>query len=128
MSRTPLQTNAADPQQVKHGRRVERDRERQRVGALVAVMATFEGRATMWDLLERAGVYRSVFALEPTLMAFNAGRQDFGHELQALLLQASPEGYDLMTTEARIRAERADVTNEAVHTPAAGAGRAATGE
>lgn len=110
--------NAADRSQVKHAARKEREAEA-RVGAnLKAVMSTVSGRAAMWDLLERFGVFRSVWA-NSAMIHYNAGRQDCGHELMALLLAADEGGYLRMEQEAREVGRRDKVEREAVRTPTA---------
>lgn len=103
----PWVKNAADPEQVKAAGRRERRKGEQFNGALRQVMATIEGRLVMWALLERAGIYRSVW--DPSArIHYNAGRQDFGHELLALLLEADERTYLLMEQEARARARGDD--------------------
>lgn len=96
--------NAADPNQVKHAARKERRREEEFRAALRAVMATPAGRLVMWSLLESAGIYRSVWDMSGSRTYYNAGRQDYGHELLAKLLEADPELYLAMEREMRNRA------------------------
>lgn len=115
MPQPPLQTNAADPGQVRHAGRKEKQRSARRVAALRAVMNTPEGRLVMWDLLERAGVFRSVWH-PSALIHYNAGRQDFGHELLALLAEADEEAYLTMEREMRTLARRDSNEAEAVRT------------
>jgi hypothetical protein len=76
-------------------------------------------RLVMWELLSQAGVYGSVWHAS-ALIHYNAGRQDFGHELMAQLLDADEGAYDLMTKEARERAKRTAAEQDAAHTPPAG--------
>lgn len=109
-----LQGNAADPQQVAFAKRKEAQEEELLRASLAAVMATVEGRVVMWGLLERAGVYRSTFDASGSRTFYNAGRQDFGHELLALLLEHAEEGYLLMEAEARRRARATGREAEAV--------------
>jgi len=120
-SRAALVRNAADADQVKRATRKERQRHTFQLAALQAVMETEAGRIVMWDLLERAGIYRTVFAPDSGSVYYQAGRQDFGHELLKLLLDAGEESYLLMEKEARTRARRERTENEAVHTAAAAA-------
>lgn len=115
--------NAADPQQVRRARRKDAQADAVRVAALQAVMTTGEGRMVMWDLLGRAGVFRSVYAPGEEIR-YLAGRQDFGHELMADLLRADEASYELMEREARQRARREATENEAAHTASADAGGA----
>ncbi len=114
--------NAADPEQVRRaGRKMQRREDRVRA-TVRSVLGSDAGRAFCWELLERAGVFRSVFDPEPTRMSHNAGRQDFGHELIALLTSADEAGYLLMEREARERKRRDDRETDAAHTPPADGG------
>lgn len=116
------QANAADPAQVKLGRRKERDRVEAIKQLYKKVLNTPEGRAVFWDLLERAGVFRSVWHAS-ALIHYNAGRQDFGHELMAELIGADDAMYILMEQEARVRARRDDIERGAIQTPPADTGK-----
>lgn len=96
----PAVINAADPRQVRTAERLERRRLARFGDSLRAVLATPAGRAVLWGLLERAGVYRSVW--DPSAkIHYNAGRQDFGHELLATICAADEAAYMLMESEAR---------------------------
>lgn len=98
-----LQRNAADPTQVKFAERKARQQEELFGAGLRQVLDTEAGRVVLWGLLERAGIYRSIW--DPSAkIHYNAGRQDFGHELLALIVEASPENYLQMEAEARRRA------------------------
>jgi len=121
MGRRDLQRNAADPQQVKFAERKARQAEEVFSVCLKAVMTTGEGRLVMWGLLERAGIYRSVFDAQGSRVYYNAGRQDFGHELLAMLIEQTPEAYLLMESEARRRAAQTGREAEAVQAAAEGA-------
>jgi phage baseplate assembly protein W len=113
--------NAADPQQVKRAERRDRDAAAQVQASLKAVLSTTDGRAVMWELLERAGVFRSIWHPSAEIH-YRAGRQDYGHELQALILACDEELYDAMTREARARAKRAANETDAAHTARADQG------
>jgi len=111
--------NAADPQQVKRAARKERDADEQRLEAIRAVLQTPEGRRVFWDLLVRASVFESIW--NPNVQIhYNAGRQDFGHQLMADLLVADEDGYDLMQREARARQRQEDRETDAAHANAQG--------
>jgi hypothetical protein len=117
----PLQTNAADPSQVRHAARIEKKRTARQLAALKAVMATPEGRMVMWNLLERAGIYRSIWHPSAQIH-YNSGRQDFGHELLAMLTDADEEAYLTMEREMRTLARRESNESEAVRTNGANDG------
>lgn len=107
--------NASDPHQVRRAARKEQDRERLTLTAIESVMRTTDGRLVMWDLLSRCGVFGSIWHPSAEIH-YRAGKQDMGHEIQALLLQASEDLYDLMAREARARAKREASETDAHHT------------
>lgn len=113
-----LTGNAADPRQVKDAARLERQRAERRRGHLAAVMATYEGRAFCWDQLELAGIYRSIWD-NSARIHYNAGRQDYGHELLAAMIDVSEEHYELMEREARERNKRDRDATQAARMPRA---------
>jgi hypothetical protein len=113
--------NAADPEQVNRARRKDRDRVRVFSGNLRAVMQTDYGRAVMWELVERAGVYRSVWSPNSEIH-YKAGRQDYGHELLAEIIEADEGLYMTMEREARERARREARGTDAAHTAPASRG------
>lgn len=104
--------NAADPEQVRRAGRTEKDARRRYLDAVRATLATESGRAFCWELLCKARIYESIFSASAAIY-YNAGRQDYGHELQADLVAADEERYVQMETEARARARRERTTNEA---------------
>lgn len=116
-----LVRNAADPDQVKRAERRERKLEELFRAALVATLATEAGRAVCWGLLERAGVYRSIWTPNAEIH-YRAGRQDFGHELMALILAADEDLYLTMEREARSRKRKDNAETDAAHTPASDQG------
>ena len=67
-----------------------------------AVLATADGRAVLWDLIQRAGVERSIY-VQSAAIHYNAGRQDFGHELREQLKAIHPLDYYRMRREAEDR-------------------------
>ena len=72
--------------------------------AIKTVMQTKQGRSVMFNILERCGVYRSIMTGSSKTF-YLAGKQDMGHEILALLLQADPESYKQMETEHLIKGE-----------------------
>ena len=102
MSRRALTGNAADRRQVEYAERRERRRAAMFAQALQATLQTAEGRALLWCLIEKAGVFRSVWE-NSARIHYNAGRQDYGHELLADILETDPQHYLLMEREARQR-------------------------
>lgn len=114
--------NAADAEQVKRAERKTARRAALEAANIKAVMSTLEGRAFVWELLTRARVFESIWHPSAAIH-YNAGRQDFGHELQALILGVDEELYDQMAREARGRAKRDANETDAQHTASATAGR-----
>lgn len=110
--------NASDPAQVKRAGRIERERAKEFLGNLRAVLDTGYGRSVMWEMLERAGVFRSIYHPSSAIY-YNAGRQDYGHELLAALIEADPTLYQTMEREARERKTRDAAATDAAHTPSA---------
>lgn len=110
--------NAADPQQVKRAARRERRAEDRQRRWVWTVMSSPEGRAFVWSLLERAGVFGSIYHPSSQIY-YLAGRQDFGHELMAEVLAADEELYLRMEQEARERARFDARATEAGHTASA---------
>src|SRR3954471_4533470 len=95
-----LTGNAADRKKVERADRVQRRRESRFTDALRAVLATPTGRIVAWELLRRARVYESIW--DPSSkIHYNAGRQDFGHELLAVIVEADGTLYLEMEREAR---------------------------
>jgi hypothetical protein len=115
--RPPLVRNAADPHQVRRGRRVEAQREAQYLAALGVVLKSREGRFVVWDLLQRAGLYRTSLQPDPHQTYALEGRRNFGLELLEAVQVADAEKYLLMEREARARQDHEDRATLAVQTP-----------
>lgn len=107
----PMVRNAANPRQVQWADRKEKEREAIFVGSIAKVMETPEGRRVFGELLERAGLYRSSFDTSGSTTYFNEGRRNFGLEIQASLVQAGEDSYELMERE--MRAMKRGLANEA---------------
>lgn len=108
--------NAASPDQVRRAERREKRLAELSRAALVEVMRSPAGRMVLWDLLERAGIYRSIFTTNAEIY-YRAGRQDFGHELLAMILEADEAGYEVLEREARARKRSDNAETDAAHTP-----------
>lgn len=107
--------NAADPQQVKRAGRKERDRDARKAWALRRVLEAPEGRLLVWELLADAGVFRSIWHPSAAIH-YNAGRQDFGHELMAAVIALdSGETFALMQREQFQLAKRDQDERDAAH-------------
>jgi hypothetical protein len=113
MARQPLMTDASSRKQNEYAARVEKDRAELLRQSVQAVLGTHAGRLVFWELLERAGIYQSIWTPNAEIH-YRAGRQDFGHELQALLVDANEELYEQMAREARARVKREERASAAV--------------
>lgn len=117
-----LQRSASDPRQVRFAERKEKQHADRFVDSLTAVMRTPTGRFVMWVLLERAGIYKSVWDASGSRITYNAGRQDYGHELLASILEADDEAYQLMEREMRAWLKSEAREAAAMQTPTTGEG------
>jgi hypothetical protein len=72
---------------------------------LEKVLGTIDGRAVIWELLSRAGIFNSIWESSARIH-YNAGRQDFGHELLALVTACNEELYVQLEREARAQVKR----------------------
>ena len=80
-----------------------------------AVLGLKRGRAFVWSLLEKAGVFRSTFAGEEThTSAFHEGRRSVGLEIFEKVFTDGPETYRMMASEAEERAKELHARARAV--------------
>lgn len=115
MSERALVRNAADPKQVRLAERMEKAREERFQSSLAAVMNTVEGRVVLAALIRRAGVYKSIWSRDSAIH-YNAGRQDYGHELMADLVRLDEERFQLMEREEWAFIKKMNATIDAAHT------------
>ena len=64
------------------------------------LMGDVRGRRFVWDLLAKAGLFRTSFGVSAELTAFNEGRRDLGLTVLADLMRLCPEQYARMQAEA----------------------------
>ena len=64
------------------------------------LMGQQRGRRFVWELLAKAGLFRSSLGTSPELTAFNEGRRDLGLAVLADLMRLCPEQYARMQAEA----------------------------
>ena len=64
------------------------------------LMGDLRGRRFVWDLLAKAGLFRSSLGLSPELTAFNEGRRDLGLAVLADMMRLCPGQYARMQAEA----------------------------
>lgn len=118
MSDRALVRNATDKAALQRAERRERRRESRFTDALREVMSAPAGRIVVCELLKRARVYESIW--DPSSrIHYNAGRQDFGHELLAMIVDVDEALYFEMEREGRAYQKAEDRETDAAHTPRA---------
>ena len=91
--------DAGNRRHVERAEKAAKSARRQRDEALRWLMSDQRGRRFVWNLLGKAGVFRSSMAGSAELTAFNEGRRDIGLALLADVTRLSPENYTLMQSE-----------------------------
>lgn len=114
-----LVRNAADPKQVKHAARKEKDRANRDKNDLLAVLATVEGRRYIWNLMAWTGMLENPTHQRGDMTHQNIGRADCGRKILADIMDASPNIYLTMQQEAWRQKSSDAVEAEAVRTPSA---------
>lgn len=100
-----LVKNAADEQQVAQATEKEKLERELELDDLRKVLATESGRRLLWRLLTRASVHKSIW--EPSAkIHYNSGQQDFGHFIEAEVLEANDEAYFQMMRESQIKKKK----------------------
>lgn len=94
------QTNAADRKDIRKAEKEAALREQERIEGLAYLTSTRSGRAWLWALLAKCGVFSQTFNGEALTSAFNEGRRTVGLDLLNELLGALPETFLQMTREA----------------------------
>lgn len=93
--------DAGSREAVGKARRKEKRKKNVRTDVVKAIMEQPEGRAFMYDYLNRCSTFTTPFVPgQPDTTAFNAGRQSIGHLIQEDIMLAAPETYWLMVREA----------------------------
>lgn len=103
----PVVKNAADPKQVKSGKKKAKLRREQELFDLKALLETPQGRRVMWRLLAKAGMFNSIYESSSRIY-YNAGRQDYGFWLWSELEKAH-KGYLVKMIQENERKENEDV-------------------
>ena len=109
--------NAADRDQVVRAARRDRRRDGDRAALMAHQLANYEGRAFVWQELERHHLFESITRQSSEIYVLS-GRRDAGLELLAEVQQHT-ELFLLMQTEAMQRAQRDARETDAAHTPSA---------
>ena len=85
----PLTQNAADSEQVRTAKKRERYTHEQELKDLRLLLRDPIARRFIWRTLERCKTFETIFS-QSSLIYYNSGRQDVGHELLALISEAEP--------------------------------------
>jgi hypothetical protein len=64
------------------------------------VLGTREGRAVIWEILGKTGIYEQSHLSTSLVMAAQAGKRDLGISLTSDIFTIEPEAYTLMQREA----------------------------
>lgn len=73
---------------------------------LRSVLSKYEGRAFLWELLSKCGIYDVSFRGDNSLTFFNEGRRSVGLELIALIEEVEPFAISRIRDEAIERSIR----------------------
>lgn len=93
--------NAGDEQQVASAVGKERRIRTRELMDVRTVLATEEGRRFVWRVLEECKVFRTVKASDDSTTNYNAGKQDVGHFVMDEMLEARPNAFIEMMSEAQ---------------------------
>jgi hypothetical protein len=116
MQGRPEVENAANRREVDGARAREKQRLERTRSAYLVVMATVEGRAVMWDIIARAGVFETPWNHHSMEIFRNIGRHDYGRELMADVIELDEGLYIQMEIEARAQARLDRDSTDAAHT------------
>ena len=92
--------DAGNPRHVERRQKSAKTTRLQRNEDVRWLMGDARGRRFIWNLLAKAGVFRSSMGLSAELTAFNEGRRDLGLAVLADLMRLCPEEYGRMQAEA----------------------------
>lgn len=100
MSQKVAVRNAADPEQVRKAKQRETFTRDDELNDLRAVLSLPAGRRVLWRLLGQTKAFEDVYDDSATRMAYNAGRQGFGHFIISEIGEAEPGAWIQMQREA----------------------------
>lgn len=92
---------AADPKAVKERTQKARSREQRDIDDLATILSDIRGRRFIWRYLGKCGVFRSSFNNSGSVTAYNEGMRNIGLDMLNEIMQADPDSYLLMTSEAK---------------------------
>ena len=105
IAKSPAPYDASDPEAIEKAKAASGLRQSGLDKVLAGLLADYDGREGVWDLLSRCNCYETSFVPgDPGEMAFREGRRTIGLSLIADVVRTYPEGYVLMQREAHDRA------------------------
>lgn len=99
MEEKSLVKNAADKEQVDKAKKQNKYNRDTELDDIRVVMGTVNGRRFIWRLLNHCSAYSTIFSPTAMVMAYQSGKQDVGHYLQAEIGLASRKLYKQMEDE-----------------------------
>lgn len=114
-----LVRNAADPKQVKHAGRKEKDKRARELHDLKLLLTMPEGRRTIWRLMEQTGYMENPTHARGDMTHQNIGRADMGRFILSEIVEADENAFFTMMQEARARKRSDQVEADAVRTASA---------
>lgn len=116
----PMVANAADPKQVKHAGRKERDRRKRELDDWRAVMATPQGRRVLWYLIRLSGYSESPSHQRGDVTNQKIGRADMGRLIISEMGHAGGiEPWLEMQRQAWKEKQSDEIEAEAIRSPSA---------
>lgn len=91
--------DSGDEKQVRKRRTKAQLQREKELAELMSILETKPGRAFTWRLLNQCGVFKTTFANDANLTAFNEGKRQMGLWLLSEIMTASPNSYSLMQAE-----------------------------
>ncbi len=96
----PQDNDVGDVKTVKKGKTKAALRREREIEELRQLLATREGRATLWRLLQHCGIFRTSFDADSHTTAFNEGGRNIGLWMIGEIDEANVHAYEIMRNEA----------------------------
>ena len=107
------QLNAADRKSVRAAEKAAAIADRERGETIATIASTTSGRRYLWEKLEAAHIFTSVYNDLPERMAFLEGERNQGLQLLGDIVQYCPDQFLEMMREANGRRTRSDTASSA---------------
>lgn|GEM_PF-3306705 len=109
--------NAADPQDVAAGARMEELRQRLERNDLVVALKIAEVRRVLFRILDQSGVFSDVYIPDPMELACRTGRQSVGRYLWGAIDDVDENAVMQLRAEARTKMRQLLVEADSMRTP-----------